>query len=831
MSKERIESYKQFADNIKYPMLIFEAESGKVLCMNYEAELVFGRQVERVELQPGRILVKDDFWTMLHSKKGIMWHRLRLVADGNEHAVSGFVNEMELDGVLIYTVLFEAQMRMGSFVLERVLSQAGIVSIYVTKQDEDYRVEYVSKNINVYGYTREELYNNKVALRDIVCEQDWSRVRDSVKDIIAKREEDLVLECRIFTETKELMAVRTHVHCLYNEYGNFSALELLIFDLRGELYHRRANDYLNQAIDKMKSVVLVKTYKPGERKLTYISPNAGMVGMNVEALSKGYKLTEDYIHPEDRNQVIDMIYRAIASGVTDYVHTYRMVRDDGKQIWVLNELTVSRMEENEAQISFLLTDITEQKMMEEELAAAREELPGEESLKEEDKAARFAADLSGKGLIEQLQEMTEMLDGHTKCYNVILDLEGHLLTNPVGPMKDRGQFYDLFERPQFKEQFVEAAGRAKEQVIPVSTTFSIDAMEVHMVFAPIIIKDAVEAYWVLTDFGSDELTILGDMAGRQWRLVNLIARSFYADEMARQESQRRRLLEIQLEKEQQGRRLIKEFIEAIVKKGGSALDEICQKTAFYMDIANIGIYIKNKGSKNVEKYYTWNHTGEQLEFFDRMKMSASEYQDFQKQIGEEKVLVVDGNTQKQYAVGSGLPAGNEAMMIATMPARDGTKGYIVFANIRGKHQFEERDKEFAQTLASLLSGMLLDRNKSHHGHGIQKESFLEAYEHVREAVFMKDNRSGDIIYANKAMGKLFGYDVVGMPAKNIVYDEMEHYKNMGAVRKQLIANKKVTKWQSYMKELDQIMNIVEIPMDVFGGDYSLMILKKSKNKK
>ena len=62
--------------------------------------------------------------------------------------------------------------------------------------------------------------------------------------------------------------------------------------------------------------------------------------MNVDALKKGYKLTEDYIHPEDRDNVIDTIYQAVANGVTDYMHTYRMVRDDGKQIWVENEVSV-----------------------------------------------------------------------------------------------------------------------------------------------------------------------------------------------------------------------------------------------------------------------------------------------------------------------------------------------------------------------------------------------------------------------------------------------------------------------------------------------------------
>ncbi|MCM1178961.1 MAG: PAS domain-containing protein [Clostridium sp.] len=830
MSKERIASYKQFAESIEYPMVIFEAETGKVLYINYEAELVIGKQIEHLQMESGRTMVKKDFWEMLHSRKSIMWHRLRLVADEHEYAVSGLINEIDLDGTLVYTVLFESQMKLGSLVLERVLSQAGIVSLYVAKHEQDYRVEFASKNINVYGYTSEQLYDSKISLIELVCEQDRGRVREAIRQAAAKHEEALVLECRMFTEARELVPIRLHVHYVYNEYGNFEAIELLLFDLRDEMYRKNESDYLNHAIDKMKSVVLVKTYKPGKRELAYISSNAGMVGMNVEALKRGYKLTEDYIHPDDRDQVIETIYRAIAGGVTDYVHTYRMVRDDGKQIWVLNELTVNRNEDGEAQISFLLTDITEQKIMEQELAAARESFSDEVMPADNKEIEMPVIEQTDKEVLERLQELTEAINGQTDYYNVVLDTEGHLITKPVGPMKDMGQFYDLVERPQFKEQFAEISERVKEQIIPISTTFTVDMLEVHMVFAPLMIRETVAAYWVLTDFNNKEIIILGDMAQKQWKLANMIAKSFYADEIAERESRLRKFSEMQLDKEQQGRKLMSELMEVMVEKGESAIVEICQKAAFYMDVANIGIYVENKENGNAEKYYTWNHTGEELEFFDKMQMSAAEYKNYKKQMGDRKVLALNSASQKESVKEMLYYSGAKSMLIASLMVGDKVKGYMVFADTVKAHLFEERDMEFGAMVSNLFADMLF-RGRKDRNSGISKGSFLEVYEHIREAVFMKDNRAGDIVYANKAMGKLFGYDVVGMAAKDIVYDEMEHYKKMGGVRKRFIANKKVTKWQSYMKELDQIMNIVEVPLDAFDGDYSLIILKKSKNKK
>lgn len=45
---------------------------------------------------------------------------------------------------------------------------------------------------------------------------------------------------------------------------------------------------------------MVKSISRGHSTLKYITPNARLLGMNVDALMAGNKLTEDYIHPQDR---------------------------------------------------------------------------------------------------------------------------------------------------------------------------------------------------------------------------------------------------------------------------------------------------------------------------------------------------------------------------------------------------------------------------------------------------------------------------------------------------------------------------------------------------
>lgn len=832
MDIKRIESFKEFAGHLEYPMVIFEAESGKVLEINAEAKELIGDHVKHIHIEPGRSLTKLNFWEMLHDRKSLMWHRIRMVADNEEHLVCGLVNEATVNEQLIYTVLFErrADLNIGSFTLERIVNHAGIVAFHMACNDGKYQIEYVSRNIRKYGYTRGQFYDNVIDVKDIVCPEDYEKVSDTIAYAAKKHIDEGALECRIFTDERDLIPVRLQIHYIYNEEGMLTDFEILMMDMREELQRNSENAYLSNAVTKMKSVVLVKSYHAGKRTLKYISPNAGMVGMNVEALRKGYKLTEDYIYPDDRDGVIDSIYQAVANGVTDYLHTYRMVRDDGRVIWVENVVTINRVSDGEADVCFLLTDVTEQKNMEQELAATAEnELTATEIVSKPVFHNVDAAQLD-KEMLKQFELMAQTLSQNVSYYSVVVDTEGALVTTPAGPGKDIGQFYDLFERPQMKEEFVRLSGKAKEELLPQSASLSMNKMNVHMVFAPLTVQNEVMAYWVLTSFAKDGDVVIGSVIEQQWQLANAIAKCFYAEEAVTTETRLRKLTEIQLHKEQQERHVLQDMIDIMVQQGEAGLGEICQKAALYLNISDIGIYVENKETEKVEKYFSWDLTSDNPAFFDVMVMSVSEYRVLHNLLKDDKVVTADSTSTNLFLSELIRQTDMGNILFQAIEMADGIDGYVVFADKDKTHVFDHKDKHFIMSVTEIFGNIIFGRNKSSKM-DILKEGVLDAYDHIRDAVFVKDNRTGDVIFANKAMDKLFGYSVVGMSAGDVVNDKLEQYRNMQGVRKRFITNKKVTKWQSYLKELDQIMNIVEVRLDLSERmDCSIYILKKNKKK-
>lgn len=840
MDTQRIESFKQFAQYLEYPMVVFEAESGKVLNINYEAEVLLGSKVSNIRIEPGRTFTKHSFWDILHGKKSLIWHRIRMIADDKEYLVSGLINEMTEAGTLIYTLLFErrADMNIGSLTLESIVNHAGIVAVHIGRPEEDsseFRVEYVSQNINQYGYTRGQLYERVVTPKDMLCPEDYEKVRTMVWEAADQHTDEDIVECRIFTEERDLLPVRLWFRYIYNDFGTLTDIELLITDLREEHCRNSENAYLSNAISKMKNVLIVKAYQAGKRILRYISPNAGMLGMNVDALRKGYKLTEDYVHPEDRYSVLDAIYQAVANGVTDYVQIYRMVRDDGNQIWVESEVTINRISDGEAEVSFLITDITEQKDMEQEMAATWDTATSVSEETSEPSAGNsftssVMADTDNKNMILEFQTMQTVLSINADYYTMLVDAEGRQLTAPTGPVCDMGIFYDIVERPLFKERFQGMTERAKEQRIPISVSCDVDNISVHMVFAPLAPEEDIIAYWMVTSFSQEGTMILGEVIENQWHLANSIVKYFYSQEMVQREVKNRRLAELQLQREQTERRIIEDIVASMIRGGEAALNEMCHKIGGYFMVDNIAIYLEDSDNEKIETYFSWNQAGEKTALFDTMELSNAEYVAMSECFKDDVLLIAgargDNQFLKEIANRTGM-----VLIIHKLVLSSGKEGYVVFGDENRNREFDKGDLHFAKLVATVLENFISNHHK-HFSPDAGKSGVLEAYNHIRDAVYVKDNRSGDVIFANKATDKLFGYSIVGMRASDILNDQLEQYRHIGGVRNRFIDNRKVTKWQTYMKELDQIMNIVEVHMEtLYGEDWSLFILKKNKNKK
>ena len=90
-------------------------------------------------------------------------------------------------------------------------------------------------------------------------------------------------------------------------------------------------DYLYAALEKAGIAIMVRQFdspkKARRSKILYLSDNIEMLGLNSRNIAKGYRLPEDYIHPDDRESFAEAMKLGFRSG-NDFSDEVRVIGDD-----------------------------------------------------------------------------------------------------------------------------------------------------------------------------------------------------------------------------------------------------------------------------------------------------------------------------------------------------------------------------------------------------------------------------------------------------------------------------------------------------------------------
>ncbi len=139
--------------------------------------------------------------------------------------------------------------------------------------------------------------------------------------------------------------------------------------------------HVNQTETKYRSLVeqqpgVVYLAESGARgRWHYVSPRIErMLGFTPEEWTSDPTLWARQLHPDDHDQVIEAEYAARESGRPDRIE-YRMLRRDGREVWVLDDLNALPADPDQpALLQGILLDITHQKQAEGALRASEDQL-------------------------------------------------------------------------------------------------------------------------------------------------------------------------------------------------------------------------------------------------------------------------------------------------------------------------------------------------------------------------------------------------------------------------------------------------------------------------
>ncbi len=585
--------------------------------------------------------------------------------------------------------------------------------------------------------------------------------------------------------------------------------------------------YLLKAIEKSGYVIVVLAGDGvhTEVKLDYISPNASKLGINVDLLYQGLKLPIDYVHPEDRSDVQQTCIRAIAEGLKDYVHLHRMVGDDGTVYNIRDEITVATDEDG----------VVRAEMYMKELSDDAKNLKGKvkrSGKKEEEIDMKNWSDIMDEK--EKSRAMVELFANLTGLYSTVLDLEGKNMYPPVGPDTNLGDFYDLFQTPQYRDFFDEVKANMESELATPEVLDRPEGGIGKLSAVPIKVGRKLYAIWMIGSYTQEETDMLQQVYREQWNVGELVA-----DFLKKSYS-----LEIEIAKARgAGKKLREELArqnisnEALTKINGQLMDnvesvltETLRSVGMNLDVDRIFLYTKDRDRKKGYRLRAnFSMTGmepdtelltilpEHMNNVIRMVESAGGY------------VVADRSTMTEEYKLTLMKYSFKGVIIHPIYMQDKIYGLLFFAESSAERVWTKEERRFTRSISIIVQNMLESADGEGNLRRVNRD-LLDTYNCLHIGVFVRDLSSGEVLFSNHHMNEMMGYDFLGEDSRKLIVDLHDRFDSIDSMRKPFISKERVVNWRSYLQPLGEIMDITEIRMEWLHGEpASMIILRKSKD--
>lgn len=582
------------------------------------------------------------------------------------------------------------------------------------------------------------------------------------------------------------------------------------------------NIYLKKALAKVGCVVVVKTCRKQDRKskLEYISPNASAIGMNVELINKGLKLTEDYIHPEDREKVITTVMEAAKAKVESYVHEHRLVGDDGSLFYVSNDICITEETEESFKIEMYITPVQN-----------KSEAGGNVPEAKPDDLEKI--DYSSMGENKILESSIKMFAELAQLYSTFVNLEGKVVVSPVGPNTNLGDFYDLFEKPEYKEYYkmIEKSALSKEGPVIMDRE---EGGQGKICAAPIYVNGEAIGLWILGSYTEEETERLKSIYKMQWSFAGMIADYMEKDMYSTVEAAKAKGAGVKLREELARQNIIN---EALSKAGSNLTDsvdkvisEIIRDAGVNMDVEKVMLYlaVKGKPDKYVLNNY-WDAGGDvpgrksKGGILKGIHMVQNEFRN-----GQAHVMIDSTNMTAEYKLGL-MHYGIRAIIALPIVMNDEIRGMLLFAECKSERVWTKEELRFSKSIGLVIQNMLDNAYGDDNVRNVNKH-LIDIYNAFKVGIFVRDAHTGEVLFSNKAMDEMLGYDFKGRDSRELITDLHDRFDNISGMRNPFFTKNKEASWRCYIQKLDAIMDINEIKMEWLNGQpASFIVLRKAKD--
>ena len=195
------------------------------------------------------------------------------------------------------------------------------------------------------------------------------------------------------------------------------------------------------------------------------------------------------------------------------------------------------------------------------------------------------------------------------------------------------------------------------------------------------------------------------------------------------------------------------------------------------------------------------------------------------QMADKGYMVIDArhidDVAKKILTGSTVKS-----FVAVTVYVNGLSGAVfVLANTSVNKIWSVEEIEFAKQTSEVIR-CCLEKIESDDSVKRINSVLLDTYNYMDEGIFIREVDTGKVLFSNKALNDMLGYDFTDKDSKLLIENLRDKYKIMGGPDQHIGVEEKEVNWRSYIRSLDKIMDLTEVRMKwLDGSNASLVILR------
>jgi PAS domain-containing protein len=441
-------------------------------------------------------------------------------------------------------------------------------------------------------------------------------------------------------------------------------------------------------------------------------------------------------------------------------------------------------------------------------------------------------------------------------------LDGEPITFPDGPNTNMGEFYDMFERREYKRGYFELNRQLREQKIPVYVELSeftskkMQAKPINVgqtretrkmtefanisaekqegatagvvVGIPLLIDDKHTATWINCAFTQEEVRRVDAYLPALWVICRYMAQFVYSNTIAEKQAQKTRLSEIQARELLERSATIRDILRRCNETNEeNVLAYVLQKVGEFLKLSRISLFRYTDTMSMPTCWYEWDSKGMKQNVDVHSGIYTPEYFNQQRDAFERNGRTVyDGDKipiRLRRVLSESLIRAIVAMPIYTLTEE---KQYIIFVESNYERVWTEDELSFMNSAVSILQGFLQRMRSNVNVHDVT-ETKMQFLDLSRDYIYIKNEDTEEIVYVNPRLEELIGKDAVGKKC----YEVFRHQsiRCMDCYQKKDECRELVNSWM-YRKVFNRAMRVREQQTSWNGNGHMKMVLLSPEDK-